>query len=274
MKSSKSVSSRRNPLVERYRAAARRETPDVLLLDGVHLVSEAAAAGLRIREIAVKADALAITEVGLLVERLAHANVDVVTVAASVMDALSQVRSSSTVVALAECPEASESALFAGLAPVVVITVGVQDPGNLGSIARVAEAGGANSLIAAGACADPFGWKALRGSMGSALRLPIAVQLDAARAIADARRHGCRVIATVPRDGRSMFDVDYRGPVAVLVGGEGAGLPRSIVDAADERVTIPMEAPVESLNASVAAALIVYEIRRQRTAMKTRKHET
>jgi TrmH family RNA methyltransferase len=274
VKSSKSVSSRRNPLVERYRAAARRETPDILLLDGVHLVSEAAAAGLRIREIAVKADALAITEVGLLVERLTHANVDVVTVAASVMDALSQVRSSSTVVALAECPKAPESALFAGPTPAVVITVDVQDPGNLGSIARVAEAGGASGLIAAGAGADPFGWKALRGSMGSALRLPIILRPDAARAISDARAHGCRVVATVPRGGRSVFDVDYRGPVAILVGGEGAGLSRSIVEAADERVTIPMAAPVESLNAAVAAALIVYEVRRQRTATKPRNHET
>jgi TrmH family RNA methyltransferase len=264
VKNSKSVSSRRNPLVERYRAAARRETPDVLLLDGIHLVSEAAAAGLRIREIAVKAEALAITEVGLLVERLAHAKVDVVTVTAQVMDALSQVRSSSTVAALAEYPVLKDSAIFAGTAPVVVIAVDVQEPGNLGSIARVAEAGGASGLVAAGAGADPFGWKALRGSMGSALRLPIVVQLDAARAIDDARRHGCRVIATVPRNGRSVFDTDFSGPVAVLVGGEGAGLPRSIIEQADERVTIPMAAPVESLNASVAAALIVYEIRRQR----------
>jgi TrmH family RNA methyltransferase len=155
-----------------------------------------------------------------------------------------------------------------------VIAIDVQDPGNLGSIVRVAEAGGADGLVAAGACADPFGWKALRGSMGSALRLPTAVQLDPARAVADAQRHGCRVVATVPRDGRSVFDVDYRGPVAILVGGEGAGLPRSIIEAADERVTIPMAAPVESLNAAVAAALIVYEVRRQRTATKTRKHES
>jgi TrmH family RNA methyltransferase len=110
--------------------------------------------------------------------------------------------------------------------------------------------------------------------MGSTLRLPIVVQLDSARALAEARRHGCRVVATVPRNGRPVFDVDFRGPVAILVGGEGAGLPRSIVEDADERVTIPMEAPVESLNAAVAAALIVYEARRQRTATKTRKHET
>jgi RNA methyltransferase, TrmH family len=201
--------------------------------------------------------------------------VDVVTVAASVMDALSPVRSSSTVVALAGRPAAPEHALCAGPpAPVVVIAIDVQDPGNVGSIARVAEAGGASGLVAAGACADPFGWKALRGSMGSALRLPILVQPDSARALADARRAGCRVIATVPRDGRSLFEVDFRSPVAILVGGEGPGLPPPIIENADERITIPMEAPVESLNAAVAAALIVYEIRRQRTATKTRKHES
>ena len=85
-----------------------------------------------------------------------------------------------------------------------------------------------------------------------------------ATAVADARRHGCRIVATVPRGGRSLFDVDLTGPVAVLIGGEGAGLPPALVDAADERVTIPMQAPVESLNAAVTAALIVYEARRQR----------
>ena len=68
----------------------------------------------------------------------------------------------------------------------------------------------------------------------------------------------------MPRDGRSLFDVDLAGPIAVLIGGEGQGLAPSLVDAADERVTIPMQAPVESLNAAVTAALIVYEARRQR----------
>ena len=73
-----------------------------------------------------------------------------------------------------------------------------------------------------------------------------------------------RVIATVPRGGRSLFDVTLAGPAAVLIGGEGPGLPQPIVEAADQRVTIPMEGTVESLNSAVAAALIVYETRRQR----------
>jgi tRNA G18 (ribose-2'-O)-methylase SpoU len=72
------------------------------------------------------------------------------------------------------------------------------------------------------------------------------------------------VIATVPRDGRSLFDVDLSGPIAILIGGEGHGLPPAVIERADERVTIPMQAPVESLNAAVTAALVLYEARRQR----------
>ena len=100
--------------------------------------------------------------------------------------------------------------------------------------------------------------------MGSALRLPIAVHADAQEAARRAREHGCKVVATVPRGGRSLFDVDLTGSLAVLIGGEGAGLAAALVEAADVRLTIPMTPPVESLNAAVTAALILYEAKRQR----------
>lgn len=263
----KTITSRQNPLVARYRAAARGDAGDVVLLDGIHLVSEAVNAGVAIRHAAVKAEAMNITEVGMLVEKLARSPADVVAASASVMDALSPVRSSSSIVALADRPLPSEPALYLvdqHAAPMVVIAVDIQDPGNVGAIARVAEAGGATGMVAAGASASPFGWKALRGSMGSALRLPVLIQPSPERAVEDARRRGCRIIATVPRDGRSLFDISYAGPIAILIGGEGPGLPPALVDGADERVTIPMKAPVESLNAAVTAALLVYEARRQR----------
>jgi len=86
-----------------------------------------------------------------------------------------------------------------------------------------------------------------------------------------AARCGCRFssVATSPRGGQPLFASDFRGPVAILIGGEGPGLAPSEVDAADERVTIPMQPPVESLNTAVSAALIVYEARRQRTDGRT-----
>ena len=101
--------------------------------------------------------------------------------------------------------------------------------------------------------------------MGSAPAAADALRArQSSTAIDEARRRGCRIIATAPRDGQPLFDTDLRGPVAILIGSEGAGLARSQLDAADERVMIPMAAPVESLNAAVSAALIVYEARRQR----------
>jgi TrmH family RNA methyltransferase len=180
------------------------------------------------------------------------------------MDAISPVRSSSAIAALGRRPIVAGDAVYSGNETLVVVAVDVQDPGNTGAIVRVSEAGGATGVIASGATADPFGWKALRGSMGSALRLPIVLMTSPADAIAEVRRNGCRAIATVPRGGRSLYEIDWTGPLAALIGGEGQGLAAAIVDAADERVTIPMSPPVESLNAAVTAGLIVYEARRQR----------
>jgi TrmH family RNA methyltransferase len=101
--------------------------------------------------------------------------------------------------------------------------------------------------------------------MGSALRLPIAVT-DVETAVADVRRHLCRVLAAVPRGGRSIFDIDLTGPVAILIGAEGGGLSKSILADADEPFSIPMQPQVESLNVAITAALAVYEARRQRVA--------
>ena len=148
--------------------------------------------------------------------------------------------------------------------PLIVLCIDVQDPGNLGAVVRVAEAAGATGVVAAGTSADPFSWKALRGAMGSALRLPVRRERDASAAIATTRARGCAILAAVPRGGRSLDEVDFQRPMALLVGAEGAGLDAATVDRADLQVTVPMQPPVESLNAAVTAAIILYEARRQR----------
>ena len=257
------IASRQNPIVARFRAAARGELDGLLLLDGPHLIGDALGAGIDVREAAVAAEAIERPESRALLERLTAAGIDTVSVTAPVMDALSPVRSRSACVALARQPRHPNGAVFGTGVPLVVVAVDVQDPGNLGAIVRVAEAGGATGVIAAGATADPFAWKALRGSMGSSLRLPV-VRTSTASALSDARSHGCRIVATTPRQARPLFDADLRGPLAVVIGGEGAGLPDAVLAEADQQVSIPMQAPVESLNAAVTAALVVYEARRQR----------
>jgi TrmH family RNA methyltransferase len=183
---------------------------------------------------------------------------------------MSPARSPSGVVALARRPVEGTSGMFSRGTPLVVIAVDVQDPGNFGALLRSAEAGGATGVIATESGADPFGWKALRGAMGSAFRLPVARVSDGAAAVALARSHGLRVAAAIGRGGTPMSDADLTGPLALVVGGEGSGLLEALVTAADARITIPMTPPVESLNVSVAAALLVFEARRQRASHRDR----
>ena len=258
------ITSRQNPLVARFRDAARGDVGGPILLDGAHLVADAVGARLNFRLAVVTPASRETDDVRELLEVLSRLQVEVATVSAPVMDAISPVRSSSAIVALADRRAISDGQLYRGEAPLVVVAVDVQDPGNVGAIVRVAEAAGATGVIAAAASANPWGWKALRGSMGSALRLPTIHGVAADTAVADARHRRCRIVAAVPRGGESVFDVDLTGPVAVLVGGEGQGLAPSLLAAADVRVTIPMEPPVESLNAAVTTALILYQARRQR----------
>jgi RNA methyltransferase, TrmH family len=256
------ISSRRNSLVARYRAAADGDPEGVLLLDGVHLLAEALDAGLTLHHVTYAIAALATPELAGLAARLGEIGVEQATATTSVMAAMSPVRSPSAVVALAERRVSAPRPASPALA---VIAAGVQDPGNLGAIIRVAEAGGATHVVAAGATADPFGWKALRGAMGSTFRLPVERVSTSLAAVEAARARGWRVVALVPRGGVPLFACDLGAPTAVLIGSEGTGLTDDLLAAADVRVTIPMTPPVESLNAAVATALVVYEARRQRT---------
>jgi TrmH family RNA methyltransferase len=261
----KRITSRQNPAVARYRSAARGESADMILLDGVHLIEEALASDATLQQVIVAADALERPEVAALVERLARHHVDTLAASAPVMAVVSPVRSASKAVALAARPPDGRKDVFAPPA-LVVIACDLQDPGNMGAVIRVAEAAGATGVIAAGACADPFGWKALRGSMGSALRLPIVVRATPEAAMLDARTAGCRIVATVPRGGTELTTASLAGSLALLIGSEGSGVPPALVDLADICVTIPMKAPVESLNAAVTTAVTLYEAARQRGA--------
>jgi RNA methyltransferase, TrmH family len=262
------ITSRQNPIVARYRAARERKAEtDPILLDGIHLVREALDANVPLRDVVVARDADR-EELRDLLVRLSRAHVELRSASPAVMSALSPVRSSSPIVALTDAPDldgdAAVGRLFARGMPLVVVGHGIQDPGNVGAIVRVAEAAGATGVVVGTASADPFGWKAVRASMGSVLRLPIAG--DTGEGLDAARRLGCRIFALVLEGGRSPFDVDLRGRAAIVIGGEGAGLPPGLESASDEKITIPMQPPVESLNVAVSAAVVLYEARRQRTS--------
>jgi TrmH family RNA methyltransferase len=141
----------------------------------------------------------------------------------------------------------------------------VQDPGNVGSAIRAADALGAAGVLAFDGTANLRGWKTLRGAMGSSFHLPVA-RCGIQDALADARARRIAIVASVASGGTAIDGADFRGPVLLLVGGEGSGLAPEIVSQADHRVTVPMRAGVDSINVAVTAAILLYEARRQRQA--------
>jgi len=261
------ISSRQNPIVTAYRELAREPDPAGLrlLLDGAHLVREAHAAALRFESVVVAASRLeSENEERTLAESLAQAGTDVAIASETVFAAISPVRTPSGLVAIAHRHPTTADAILEQAHLFALVVIDIQDPGNLGSLLRVAEAGGVTGVIIAGNSANPFGWKAVRGSMGSVLRLPVARAASTDVVMQDVRRTRTKAIAAVPRDGWDPDAVDWSGRIALLLGGEGPGLDAEVVAAADERVTIPMEAPVESLNVATSAAIIIYAARRGR----------
>lgn len=264
------ISSRQNPLVKRFRDVARAaDDHDLVLIDGPHLVTEALNAGVRLEVIAF-ADGPSDAERDGIVRRAAVSGVKTVSVTSAVLSAISPVRQPTGIVAIAQCGPASIDRVLANPPQLVVIVVGVQDPGNVGAIIRAAEACGGTGVMTTPGSADAFGWKALRGSMGSAFRMPIATLPSAVDAVRASKAAGLRVFATVPRDGTALPSAGLTGASAIVLGGEGAGLDAEVVAAADERLAVPMRPPVESLNVATAAALIVYEASRQRAQATVR----
>jgi TrmH family RNA methyltransferase len=265
------IASRKNPFVATVRRVADGDDRDRLLLDGLHLLEEARGAQVPIASAAFTARALAGADgkARRIAAALANTGVRVVQVTDPVMDALSPTAHPSGVVALAARPRRALDDVLGpagGSAALVVVAVDVQDPGNVGAIARVAEAAGATGFVAAGQSADPFGWKALRGSMGSVLRLATVHDADAAAVVGALRARSLQILGAA-LSGAVPFDaVDWRAPSACLVGSEGTGLPPAILEMTDRRVRIPMAPPVESLNVAVSAGLLLYEARRQRMA--------
>jgi RNA methyltransferase, TrmH family len=253
--------------VKRYRDLARNPAKNgsdrELLLDGAHLLLEARASGLAIESAVFQHDALDDPSLRTLAEQLAAEGADVFIVSKRLLDSMSPVRTPSGVIAIARRSAQTLDDINGGSQPLIVVAHDVQDPGNVGGIVRTAEAAGATAFIASAGTADPFGWKALRGSMGSALRLPIvrAGIDDTLRAL---RSAGVSTTALVPRGGQPMFSSDFRKPLALVLGGEGSGVPDDLSRRLDHLMSIPMRAPVESLNVGVAAALVLYEAFRQR----------
>jgi len=235
----------KNPLVKQIRRAVARGTlteDGYAVAEGFHLLVEALASKCEL-------GAVIVSEAAREIPSLPQTRV----VSEKTFRDLSSTESPQGVIALVRPPAWTLDQILSGCALVVVLD-GVQDPGNAGAILRAAEAFGATGAVFLKGTVNPYNPKCLRGSAGSVFRLPIVMDGDLG---------GLRLYAAMPRAQQTIDDADFRGPCGIVIGSEGHGVSAAL-ETRVMGVRIPTSA-VESLNAAVAAGIMLYEARRQRT---------
>ena len=262
------IEGRHNPLVKEVRLAfahgGRTEGGDCAI-EGVRIVEEAIRSGLRFKSVLFRESAKNLSE-RLLPQIGSH--VETLMLPDKVFDGAVPSEAPQGVAALVRLREFSLEDIVERLqvGPVMIV-VGLQDPGNLGTILRSAEAFGSAGVVLGEGTVSPFNSKVIRASAGSIFRLPV-VLAKAAGSLEDIsgklRHAGVRLIATSSHKGTPIDQARLVEASAVFIGSEGSGLPRNLMAQVDELVAIPHTAQVESLNAGVAGSIVLYEAARQR----------
>jgi TrmH family RNA methyltransferase len=255
------VSSRANSRVKQLRAAFAghaRLSGGMVAIEGDHLLAEALRSGMVLKTVFVSER----REVPKIVPR----GVEVLRLTDEVFESVVETRAPQGVAALLVPPVSTmEDVLHE--TPLILIAAGLQDPGNMGTLVRSAEAFGATGVLASLGTVSAWNQKALRASVGSVFRMPVVSAT--AEEIAGLKSHGVRLLAAVGSDDPETVaaqEMDLRGACALMIGNEGSGLTEEWMQMADARVMIPCPGPVESLNAAVAGSLLLYEASRQRSA--------
>lgn len=245
------IRSRSNSLLKRVGAVASGKERGLCLLEGDRLVDDALEARWELEVVLVAEEreerAQTLERAGLEVRRVEREH----------LARVSELETSPGILALARAPVARDLAgLEPSAAPRVLVVAGIADPGNLGALSRSAEASGFGELVVVAGGARPFGSKALRGSMGSLLRLRVHEAREASAVGEHLARAGYRQVAAATRGGTDWRAFDWSSPIALWVGGEAGDAPLDVPGL--ERVSIPMAGQVESLNVTVATSLLLF----------------
>jgi len=194
-----------------------------------------------------------------LVEQARAKNIRLVPVTKDVFKKIADTMEPQGIAAVVKLPEWTLAQVLGEKEPLLAVADGLQDPGNLGTLIRSCEAAGAAGLITLEGTADPFNAKVVRSTAAALLTFPI-VRMKRAEFIAAAQKNKIQLVATVARDGTPYKKFDWsKRPLALCVGSEGDGLHTDLEKACNARVSIPMRGESESLNAAVAASILLFE---------------
>lgn len=261
------VQSRQNARVKELRAAfarAARTENGLLALEGEHSLAEAISSGLEITTVFIQTGSEALLDTLRIPKE-----VETLALTRDAFTSAVHTESPQGIAALVRPPTFTLEQILGASQPLILVTAGLQDPGNLGTLIRSAEAFGATGYVTLPGTASLDNQKTLRASAGSIFRLPgTSARND--HLFHQLTQRKIQVLGAVAVHGKSPAQVDFTRPSALIIGNEGSGIPREILRRIDDQVTISMPGPVESLNAAVAGSILLYEAACQRGAAALR----
>lgn len=267
------ITSLTNPRVKaavRLRDRRERELTGLTIVDGAREILRALDAGVRVETAFLAEDVLRTPDAHEVADRLRHRPVTIA-VSPAVLAKVAYGERSDGIVAIVETPHIGLGDLVLADDPLIVVVEGVEKPGNLGAVLRTADGAGADAVIAADPRTDPFNPNAIRASLGTIFALPV-VAATSTETIAWLVERGIRPVAAIVDAPTDYAAADLRGPLAVVLGSEAEGLTGTWRDPRVTPISIPMHGIADSLNVSIAAAIVLYEAVRQRSLPADRGH--
>ncbi len=260
------ISSPVNPQLKFARRVREGKEPEAIFIEGERLCEEALKSGLSLIVAFHSPDPSPRSQ--RILEVLRQQNCHTYETTPEAFEAVSDTVNSQGIIIIAQRPIREFEQVIKASSNLIMTFDMIQDPGNAGTMMRTAEAAGVQGLAVLKGTTDCTSPKALRSAMGAAFRLPIIANLEAEQIIATCRAYNITIAATASEGSMVYSDYDWKQPTMVIFGNEANGVKPEILAACDVRLSIPLQAPVESLNVASAAAIILFEAARQRREKK------
>lgn len=257
------ITSKDNELIKHIRKLKDkkyRDESNEYVVEGVKLVEEAVKENAKIKQIIVCEDTTRTYEIPTHI-MLEIAKYECISVSDKIFNIITQVTNPQGIMAIIE--KNAQNAKIDYTQDIIVVLDDVQDPGNLGTILRTVDSIGLNQIIVSKGTADAFNSKVVRSTMGAIFRIKIIEVENLAQEIKEMRKHHFKLMVTSLQTKNSIYDIDFNKKI-IVIGNEANGVSKEIQDMADEKAKIPMLGRTESLNASVAAGVVMYEYVRQK----------
>ena len=257
------ITSKDNELIKHIRKLKDkkyRDESNEYVVEGVKLVEEAVKENAKIKQIIVCEDTTRTYEIPTHI-MLEIARYECISVSNKIFNIITQVTNPQGIMAIIE--KNAQDAQIDYSQDIIVVLDDVQDPGNLGTILRTVDSIGLNQIIVSKGTADAFNSKVVRSTMGAIFRIKIIEVENLVQEIKEMRKHHFKLMVTSLQTKNSIYDIDFNKKI-IVIGNEANGVSEEIQDMADEKAKIPMLGRTESLNASVAAGVVMYEYVRQK----------